>query len=134
MLKAQILGNLGSDAELKYSAGGSPLLRCNVAANFRVKNDNGEWEDRTEWVRVTLFGARAESLSQYLTKGAKVYVDGRLEARPWTSREGAVRAGLEVIANDIELCSPRNNDGQRQPAAPSGPAWDNDDNDDALPF
>lgn len=133
MLNASIIGNLGSDAEMKFAANGSPLLRCNVAANLRAKDADGNWTDRTEWVRVTVFGARAESLSRFLVKGTKVYVSGRLEARPWTTKDGDVRAGLEITAGDVELCSPRNaEDGHGRLLGAAIPAKDG--NDDSLPF
>ena len=96
MLKASVIGNLGTDPELRYSPSGAPSLRINVASNFRARTPEGEWEDRTEWVRVIVFGQRAESLAQHLKKGMRVFVDGRLEARPWTDRENRVRAGLEI--------------------------------------
>jgi single-strand DNA-binding protein len=111
VLKAQIIGNLGSDPEMRYASSGQPLLRMNVASNYRVRGDDGEWMDKTEWVRVTVFGQRAETLAQYLKKGQRVYVDGRLEARPWTDREGGIRAGLEVTANDVEFLTPREDAG-----------------------
>jgi single-strand DNA-binding protein len=107
MLKASVIGNLGSDPELRYSPSGAPSLRVNVASNFRARTPEGEWEDRTEWVRVIVFGQRAESLAQYLKKGVRVFVDGRLEARPWTDRENRVRAGLEIVASDLDFMSPR---------------------------
>lgn len=125
MLKASVIGNLGSDGELKYSASGSAFLRMNVAANFRARSADGAWEDRTEWVRVTVFGARAESLAQHLRKGTRVYADGRLEARPWTDQQGNVRAGLELVASDVEFMSARADNGGRQGG--------NDDGEDA-PF
>ena len=105
MLKASVIGNLGTDPELRHSPSGTPSLRVNVASNFRARTPEGEWEDRTEWVRVIVFGQRAESLAQYLRKGMRVFVDGRLEARPWTDRENRVRAGLEIVASDIEFTS-----------------------------
>lgn len=113
MLKATLIGNLGNDPEMRYSASGSPFLRFNVASNFRVRTPEGEWQDKTEWVRVTVFGPRAESLAQYLKKGTRVFVDGRLEARPWTDQQGQVRAGLEVVAGDVEYMSSRSDDEQR---------------------
>ena len=115
MLKATIIGNLGADAEMRYSANGSPFLRFNVASNYRARTPEGEWQDRTEWVRVTALGQRAESLGQYLRKGTRVYVEGRLEARPWTDQQGQVRSGLEVIANanDVEFMSSRADDESR---------------------
>jgi single-strand DNA-binding protein len=114
MLKASVIGNLGNDPELRYSPSGAPSLRVNVASNFRARTPEGEWEDRTEWVRVIVFGQRAESLAQRLKRGMRVFVDGRLEARPWTDRENRVRAGLEIVAGDIEFMSPRQTDDERQ--------------------
>jgi single-strand DNA-binding protein len=105
MLRASVIGNLGNDPELRYSPSGAPSLRVNVASNFRARTPEGEWEDRTEWVRVIIFGQRVESLAQYLKKGMRVFVYGRLEARPWTDRENRMRAGLEISASDIEFTS-----------------------------
>lgn len=112
MPKAQLIGNVGTDPDMKYSANGAPFLRFNVASNFRARTPEGQWEERTEWVRVTVFGQRAESLAQHLKKGMRVYVDGRLEAKPWTEREGGVRAGLELMASDVEFMSSRQDDDQ----------------------
>lgn len=108
MLKASVIGNCGSDAEVRYSAGGSAMLRVNVASNHRVKTQSGEWQDATEWVRVVVLGKRAETLGQYLRKGVRIFADGRLEARPWTDNQGQVRAGLELVASDVEFFSSRN--------------------------
>jgi single-strand DNA-binding protein len=120
MLKASVIGNLGNDPEMKYSANGAPFLRFNVASNFRTRTPEGQWEDKTEWVRCTVFGQRAESLSQYLKKGMRVFVDGRLEARPWTDQQGGVRAGLELIATDVEFMSSRSEDEQRASGGSGG--------------
>ena len=133
MLKASIIGNLGSDPEMRSSANGQPLLRFNVAANYRVRSQDGAWSDATEWVRVTVFGQRAESLSTLLRKGTRVYVDGRLEARPWTDNSGQVKAGLELVANEVEFTSSRQDDAVAPRAAASRqPRGDEDDRD--LPF
>src|SRR5215218_3650868 len=113
MLKATLIGNLGNDPDLRYSAAGNPLLRFNVASNHRTRTPEGEYVDKAEWVWVTVTGNRAESLSPYLKKGSRVYVEGRLEARPWTDQQGQVRAGLEVVANDVEFMSSRTDDEAR---------------------
>jgi single-strand DNA-binding protein len=105
MLKSSVIGNLGSEPELKYSANGAPFLRFNVASNGRVRDEAGNWSDVTTWVRVTMFGQRAETLSQHLHKGTRVFVDGRLEAKPWTGQNGQLNAGLEIIASDVEFFS-----------------------------
>jgi single-strand DNA-binding protein len=118
-----LIGNLGNDPEMRYSASGTPFLRMNVASNYRTRTPGGEYEEKTEWVRATITGARAESLSQYLKKGSRVYVDGRLEARPWTDQHGQMRAGLEVMANEVEFLSSRSDeertaDGGQEGGAP----------------
>ena len=118
MLKATIIGNLGGDPEVRYSADGKPFLRMNVAANYRNRGPDGEWQDRTEWVRVTVIGQRAESLGQYLRKGSKIYAEGRLEARPWTDQQGQIRAGLEVVANEVEFVTSRADDEARMADSP----------------
>ena len=113
---------LTSDAGTLHAivANGSPFPRFNLASNYRTRDASGEWTDMTEWVRVTVFGQRAETLGQYLRKGSRVYVEGRLEARPWTDQQGQVRAGLEVIASEVELVTTRSVDND-QPARVSEP-------------
>ena len=122
MLKATLIGNLGNDPDMRYSANGSPFLRFNVASNYRTRTPEGEWQDKTEWVRVTVFGQRAETLSQYLKKGSRVYVEGRLEARPWTDQQGQLRSGLEVMASDVEFMSSRTEDEMRASGGGGGSA------------
>lgn len=139
MLKLAVIGNLGNDPEMKYSQGGSAYIRFNVAGNFRTRAEGGQWEDRTEWVRVTVFGQRADSLSQYLKKGSRVFVEGRLEARPWTGQNGEVKAGLEMVADTVEFMSsrddqqsaPRANGQQNRRQQPQG---DDDGDLESLPF
>ena len=134
MLNASIIGNLGNDPELKYAASGSALLQFNLASNSRVKVD-GEYTDKTEWVRCTIFGNRAESLGQHLKKGMRVFVDGRLEARPWTSRDGEIRAGLELSVSTVEFMSPRGEDEHaRRPLGAAIPARGVNDDLEDLPF
>jgi single-strand DNA-binding protein len=136
MLKLSVIGNLGNDPELKMAATGTAVLRFNVAANYRAKNEQNEWADRTEWVRCTVFGKRAESLAEMIRKGSRVYVEGRLEARPWTDNQGQVRAGLELVTDTVEFMSSRQDDPMtprttvnRQPVAAGA-----SDEDADLPF
>jgi len=122
MLSCSLIGNLGSDPEMKYGQNGSGRLQMNVAVNQRTRVE-GEWTEKTEWVRCTVFGARAESLANHLRKGMRVFVSGRLEARPWTSNQGELRAGLEVIADTVEFFSTRQQDDERPaPVAARRPA------------
>jgi single-strand DNA-binding protein len=107
MLRVSVIGNLGNDPELRYSSQGNAMLTFNVASNGRERRADGEWQDRTEWVRMRVLGKRAESLANLPSKGSRLYADGRLEARPWTMREGEIRAGLELLAETVEFMSPR---------------------------
>lgn len=132
MLKAQIIGNIGGEPNMQYSANGQGFLRFNIASNYRTRSQSGEWEDKTEWVRVTVFGKRAESLSSLLKKGMRVFADGRLEARAWKDDNGNARPGLELLANDVEFFSTRNEDGQ-QPAR-TGQRQSADDDLSDVPF
>lgn len=116
MMTAVVIGNLGTDPELKFSGNGSPFLRFNIASNYRVRGEDGSWSDAVEWVRGTIFGQRAESLAQHLKKGMRVVAQGRLEARPWTDQQGGVRAGLELTVTEIDFQSAPN--GQQQAARP----------------
>jgi single-strand DNA-binding protein len=120
MLKCAIVGNVGSDPDLRYSASGQAMLRFNIASNGRTRNPDGEWVESTEWCRVTVLGARAESLAQHITRGTKLYIDGRLETRPWLDRQNEPKAGLELLADTIEFAGNRQDDGggqqQRHPS------------------
>ena len=133
MLNCSAIGNLGSDPDLKYSAGGAAFLRFNLATNGRRRDAAGNWGDHTEWVRITVLGKRAESLAEHLRKGMRVYASGRLEARPWTGQSGQVNAGLELIASDVEFMSTRNEDDGQQAARPARQQQGADDDPD-LPF
>lgn len=115
MQTAHIIGNLGQDPEMKYSANGVPLLRFSVACNERRRQQNGDYEEETEWYRVTISGQRAESLSQYLHKGQKIFAAGRLSARPWISeKDDVLHAGMEIFADRIEFMGTREQDDQQQ--------------------
>lgn len=111
MLYATIVGNIGGSPELKYSKDGNPFLKFSVASNDRDADGN----DTTEWVSVTVFRQRAETLSNYLSKGMKVTVIGPLKARPWiTQNTDELRAGLEMIGERVEFMSPREDGGGQQ--------------------
>ena len=115
MLRAEIIGRVGGDPELVQAASGNQYLKVNVASNYRARVATGTWEDRTEWVKVTVYGQRATYLAEHLRKGELIYASGRLEASPWTTRDGDVRAGLCLFADTVELTSSR----PRAEAAPT---------------
>lgn len=97
-----ISGNLGRDSELRKTQSGMAILSFTVAVNERRKNSQGEWSDYTNWIGVSMFGTRAEKLHDYLKKGTKVCVQGKLRYSEW-ERDGAKKSKIEVIADEIEL-------------------------------
>lgn len=141
--KAMIIGNLGRDPELRYTPSGQPVTQFTVAVNRNYKDAEGEWKEETEWFRVVAWGPLAERTAEYLRKGRKVYVEGRLQTRQWEGQDGAKRYTTELIAQTVTPLDPRPRDelGEgpepRQAARPSaaaepGPADDTDLED--LPF
>lgn len=100
-----ISGNLTRDPELRSTAGGLPVLGFGVAVNDRRKNQQtGEWEDYPNFIDCTMFGTRAESLSRFLSKGAKVSIEGKLRWSQW-ERDGQKRSKIEVIVDELEFMS-----------------------------
>ena len=97
-----ISGNLGRDSELRKTQSGMAILSFTVAVNERRKNSQGEWSDYTNWISVSMFGTRAEKLHDYLKKGTKVCVQGKLRYSEW-ERDGQKKSKVEVIADEIEL-------------------------------
>lgn len=109
-----ISGNLTRDPELRATQSGMDVLSFGVAVNDRRKNPStGEWEDYPNFVDCTMFGARARSLHQYLTKGTKVSIEGKLRWSQW-ERDGQKRSKLEVIVDELEFMSSRNAQGGGQ--------------------
>jgi len=102
--KVILVGNLGRDAETKFTGNGFAISRFSLATTDRRKDSKtGEWVDRTEWHRIVLLGKQAESLQDYLKKGKQIYVEGRLETRSWDDKEGQKRYTTEIIADRIQL-------------------------------
>ncbi len=101
--KIIVVGNLGRDPELRYTPQGTAVCSFTMATNERRKGQAGEPQDVTTWFRVTVWGKQAETVSKYLTKGRRVYVEGRLHVEEWTDRDGKQRHTLEVNATDVHF-------------------------------
>lgn len=111
--RVTIAGNLTRDAKVRQSQSGMAVLSLGVAVNDRIKNNQtGQWEDRANFVDCTMFGQRAQSIAQYLTRGTKVCIDGKLRYSSW-ERDGQKHSKLEVIVDDIDFMSQRQ--GGQQP-------------------
>jgi single-strand DNA-binding protein len=102
--KVILVGNLGRDAELRYTPGGAAVANFSLATTDTwTDKDSGQRQERTEWHRVDLWGKRAEALQQYLTKGRKIYVEGSLRTRQWEDRDGNKRYSTDIRADRVEF-------------------------------
>lgn len=111
LCKVIVIGNLGRDPEKRYTQDGRPVTRFSVAATTRRRERDGEWADHTEWFSVTVFGRQAETLAERLTKGARVYVEGRLESRQYETQAGQKGFSLDVVANEVISLDTRQREG-----------------------
>src|SRR5213594_1545957 len=103
--KVILVGNLGRDAELRYTPGGAAVATLNMATTEVWNDKAGQRQEKTEWHRVVLWGKSAESLTEYLTKGKQIYVEGRLQTRQWDDKDGNKRYTTEIRGDRIVLLS-----------------------------
>lgn len=99
--KVILVGNLGSDPEMRYTPNGKAVTSFNIATNRRYSTSGGESKEETDWFRVSVWGKQAEQCNQSLSKGKQVYVEGRLHARSWEGQDGQMRTSLEVNAERV---------------------------------
>lgn len=120
--KVMLIGNLGRDPEVRYTASGQAVASFNLATTEKFKNRNGDWEERTEWHRVTLWARLAEIAGEYLSKGKTVYIEGRLQTREY-EKDGIKRYTTEIVGEKMQMLSPkgeRRGGGDSYSAPPSG--------------
>lgn len=125
--KVLLTGNLTRDPELRMTAQGTEVLGFGIAVNDRKKNSNGEWEDVPNYIDCTMFGGRAASVSNFISKGSKVAIEGKLRWHQW-EKDGEKRSKLDVIVDTVEFMSKAEHAGRSQ-AAPADGYSDED-----LPF
>ena len=101
--KAILVGNLGRDAEMRFTAGGTPVATVSLATTERFTDRDGQKREDTQWHRIVIWGKTAESLHEYLTKGKQIYVEGRIQTREWTDKEGKQNKTTEIRADRIVL-------------------------------
>ena len=101
--KVILLGNLGRDPETRYTTGGDAVTNLNIATSEQWKDKSGEKQERTEWHTVVLFGRQAEIAGEYLKKGRSVYIEGRLQTRKYTDKEGVEKYSTEIVADRMQL-------------------------------
>ena len=110
--KVMIIGNLGAEPEVRFTAGGSAMANLNLATSETWRDkQTGEQQEKTEWHRVVIFGKLAEIVQQYVHKGSKIYIEGRLQTRKWQDNNGQDRYTTEVVANEMQMLDGRSGGG-----------------------
>ena len=135
--KVLIIGNLGNDPEIKYTQSGSPVANLSIATSERWKDKNsGEQKEQVEWHRVVLFSRLAEIAEQYLKKGSKVFIEGKLQTRDWEDSEGKKRYTTEIIAREMSMLDSRQSaDNSQQPRSDSSTEGKSDEGfEEDIPF
>jgi single-strand DNA-binding protein len=106
--KVILLGNVGKDPEIRSTGGGTMVANLTLATSDRFQDQQGNWQDRTEWHNLVAFKRTAEIIRDYVKKGSKLYVEGKIQTRSWDDKEtGAKRYRTEIIVNDLSLLSAR---------------------------
>ena len=133
--KVLIIGNLGNDPEIKYTQSGSPVANLSIATSERWKDKNsGEQKEQVEWHRVVIFGRLAEIAEQYLKKGSKIFVEGKLQTRDWEDSEGKKRYTTEVVAREMTMLDSKGDSMESSSSASSSSKPSNDKFEEDIPF
>lgn len=152
--KCIFIGNLGRDPEIRYMPSGDAMANFSIACTDSFKSKTGERQERTEWVRIVMFGKQAEIAGEYLKKGSPVYIEGRLQTRKWQNKEGQDQYTTEIVADRMQMLggrsgggnafevmdgdeAPRQSSSRQQAPASSKPASGGsgfDDFEDDIPF
>lgn len=136
--KVTLIGNLGKDPEVRYTAGGTAVATFSVATNESWKDAEGATQERTEWHNIVAWRKLAEICGEYLKKGSKIYLEGRIQYRTYDDKNGVKRYVTEIVMNDMVMLDSRGGGGfagggenaSAVPPPPSGPTQKDDD----LPF
>src|SRR5882672_7675236 len=106
--KVILVGNLGKDPEVKYTPSGVPVAKFSIATNERFKDKSGEWQDRTEWHNIVAWQRLAEIIGEYVKKGSKVYIEGKLQTSSWEDKQsGEKKYRTEIVAQELVLLGGR---------------------------
>lgn len=126
MNKILLIGNLGRDPEMSYLQDGTAVTKFSLAVSRPSRSSGGERDRETDWYNVTAWRQLAERCSQYLHKGSKVYVEGRLVQRKYVDKTGAERTSIDVTLTDMEMLTPKNQQPDGAPAGVGGGNFDDD--------
>ena len=109
--KVILVGNLGADPEVRYTQSGTAVATFNVATSERWKGQDGQMQEQTEWHRIVTWSKLAEICGEYLHKGSKVYIEGKIQTRKWQDKDGVERYTTEIVARDMKMLSPKGEGG-----------------------
>ena len=115
--KVLLIGNLGKDPEVRYTASGTAVASFSLATSEKFKNKGGEWEERTEWHNITLWGRLAEIAGEYLSKGKTVFIEGRLQTRKWQDKDAKDRFTTEIVGEKMQMLSRKEGNGHTEEAS-----------------
>jgi single-strand DNA-binding protein len=141
--KVILVGHLGRDPEVRYTANGNAMANLSLATTEQWKDKTtGERQDKTEWHRIVMFSRLAEIAGEYLKKGSQVYIEGKLQTRKWQDKDGQDRYTTEIVANEMQMLGGRGDTGSSgfsrqssaEPATESAGGAGGDDFDDDIPF
>jgi single-strand DNA-binding protein len=116
--KVMLIGHLGSDPEMRYTGSGTPVVSLSLATTEKWKDDGGEQQERTEWHRIVFWRGLADLAEQYLRKGSKIYIDGRLQTRQWEDQKGNTRYSTEVVCRELKFLDSKNSNDQKFSSTP----------------
>ena len=139
--KAILIGRLGRDPEVRYTPNGEAVANFSIATDEQWKDKNGERQTRTEWHNITLYRKLGEIAGQYLRKGSLVYIEGRIQSRKYTGKDGVERTAYEIIGNEMKMLGSKSENASGQESQNQAPqrkqesrAAPVDDIDDDIPF
>ena len=110
--KVMLIGNLGKDPEVRYTTSGQGVASFSIATTEKYKNKSGDWEEKTEWHNIVLWGKLAEIAKDYLSKGKTVFIEGRLQTRKWQDKDGRDRYNTEIVGDRMQMLSPKGDGGR----------------------
>jgi single-strand DNA-binding protein len=137
--KAIIVGNCGNDPDVRFTPSGQAVANFSVATNEKWKDKQGQQQERVEWHRIVVWGKLAELCGEYLSKGRQVYVEGRIQTRKWTDKDGKDNYTTEIVAVNVQFLGPRGEGSsqrqqqQQQPGSEPVPEYSGPPSDD-VPF
>ncbi len=132
--KVILLGRLGADPEVRYTAGGTAVAKFNLATSETWKDKDGSKQERTEWHRVVAFGKLGETCGEYLSKGKQVYVEGKLQTRSWEDKEGNKKYTTEINVNNMVMLGSGSGEGGGKEVAASAEPQSFGSSEDDIPF